>query len=108
MSKVSSDMPTFSLYVVEQNITTPRTVKGVKDALTAILGEEGFLLEIFDVISNPRSAFEGRVKATPTLVRTYPLPEVRVIGDMGDPELFIPVLGDVACRRIKDYYSGNE
>lgn len=95
MSEVFGDKPLFRLYVVERNITTPRTIQGVRDALSVLLGADGFELEVFDVVSDPRAAFEGRIKATPTLVRTYPRPEVRIIGDMGNPERFIPVLGDM-------------
>lgn len=108
MSGEFSNKPMFRLYVVERNISTPRTIRGVRDALSVLLGGDGFELEIFDVVSNPRAAFEGRIKATPTLVRTYPRPEVRIIGDMGNPERFIPVLGDVGRSGGKDSFSRNK
>jgi circadian clock protein KaiB len=106
MSELSNDKHTFRLYVVGQKLTTPRTIQGVRDALTALLGDEEFQLEIFDVITNPRSAFEGQIKATPTLVRTHPLPEVRIIGDMGKPELLAQVVGDFGRQRAS--FSGNQ
>jgi len=108
MSGESSNKPMFRLYVVERNITTPRTIQGVRDALIVLLGNDGFELEIFDVVTNPRAAYEGRIKATPTLVRTHPRPEVRIIGDMGNPERFIPVLGDMGRLGSRDSFSGNK
>jgi circadian clock protein KaiB len=108
MSELANDKPRFRLYVVARKLTTPRTIQGVRDALTALMGDEEFQLEIFDVIANPRSAFEGQIKATPTLVRVHPLPEVRIIGDMGRPDVLIQAMGNAGYQGGKDYFSGNQ
>jgi circadian clock protein KaiB len=98
----------FRLYVVAQKPSTAGMIEGVRQALTALLGDEPFQLEVFDVVENPRSAFEGKIKATPTLVRVHPLPEVRLVGDMKNPHLFARIVGDVGRPLNRDYYSGNQ
>ena len=43
-------------------------------------------LEIVDVLTEPGRAEEGRVIATPTLVRVRPEPVLRVVGGLDDVE----------------------
>jgi len=41
-------------------------------------------LEVIDAAERPDSAEEQRILATPTVIRTAPLPQRRVIGDLSD------------------------
>ena len=107
MNKSSNNVSKYTLYVAEQTLTTPRTIESVRYALTALLGEGGYELKILDVIANPGAAMAGKVKATPTLVREYPLPEVRIIGDMGRPDLLGQVVGDFGRLQSRTSFSGN-
>ena len=107
MNKSSNNISRYTLYVASQTLTTPRTIESVRYALTALLGEGSYELEIFDVISNPGAAVAGKVKATPTLVRVHPLPEVRIIGDMGRPDLLGQVVGDFGRLHSRTSFSGN-
>lgn len=43
-------------------------------------------LEIIDVLENPEMAEDERILATPTLIKSLPLPLRRVIGDLSDRE----------------------
>jgi circadian clock protein KaiB len=43
-------------------------------------------LEIIDVLENPEMAENERILATPTLIKSLPLPLRRVIGDLSDKE----------------------
>lgn len=108
MRECSNHKSRYRLYVAAQTLTTPRTIESVRYALTALLGEGAFELEIFDVIADPRSALEGQIKATPTLVRVHPLPEVRIVGDMGRPELLGQVVGDFGRLRSRTSFSGDQ
>lgn len=53
---------------------------------TTLLAErlDGCQVEIVDVVVDPGKAEEGRVIATPTLVRMQPQPMLRVIGGLDD------------------------
>lgn len=43
-------------------------------------------LEIIDVLENPEMAEDERILATPTLIKSLPLPLRRVIGDLSDKD----------------------
>ena len=48
--------------------------------------EGQFDLEIIDVLEFPELAEDEKILATPTLIKSLPLPLRRVIGDMSDTE----------------------
>jgi circadian clock protein KaiB len=50
-------------------------------------------LEVVDVLSEPRRAVADDVLVTPTLIRLVPAPQVRLIGDLGDPATVLAALG---------------
>lgn len=50
-------------------------------------------LKICDVLANPESGLASKVLATPTLIKSEPLPEARIMGDLRDLELLRNVLG---------------
>lgn len=50
-------------------------------------------LHIVDVLKDYRTALKDEVMVTPTLVRTLPLPEKRVIGDLSNREKVMSALG---------------
>jgi len=43
-------------------------------------------ITVIDILRNPRFAKAGQIIATPTLVKTFPLPMRRVIGDLSSTE----------------------
>jgi circadian clock protein KaiB len=43
-------------------------------------------IEIIDLLENPRRAAEDQIVAVPTLVRSYPPPVCKIVGDLSDPE----------------------
>jgi len=45
-----------------------------------------YQMEIIDVLEFPQMAEDDRILATPTLIKTLPLPFRRVIGDLSDKE----------------------
>lgn len=46
-------------------------------------------LEIIDVLESPELAEDEKILATPTLIKSLPLPLRRVIGDLSDTERVI-------------------
>ena len=61
-------------------------------------------LEIIDVLQFPDVAEEEKILATPTLIKSLPLPLRRVIGDLSDKEKVLlglevhPVPGDTGAN----------
>jgi circadian clock protein KaiB len=65
---------------------TPRSLRAVSN-LRRICEEElkaDCEMIIIDVLEQPQLADEFKILATPTLVRVFPLPVRRIIGDLSD------------------------
>ncbi len=81
----------FKLYITGDTLNSTRA----RAALRGLL-EEGLIdaqdLIIIDVLAEPEQAEKDRIIATPTLIRTEPLPERRVIGDLSDLETVLSAL----------------
>jgi circadian clock protein KaiB len=50
-------------------------------------------LSVLDLASNAQSASDDMIVATPTLIRTHPLPERRFVGDVSATERVALALG---------------
>ncbi len=48
---------------------------------------------VIDVLEQPQLAEQDRVLATPTLIRQFPLPVRRIVGDLSDMNQVIEALG---------------
>ena len=82
----------FTLYVVK---SSPRTA-AIVDKLKGLLEEEfngQYALEVIDVFENAAMTERDGILATPTLIKNYPEPCRRVIGDFRDKEKVFTSLG---------------
>ncbi len=91
--KVSEKVWDLLLYVVD------RTLKSVKafTNLTRICHEQlkdKYHMTVIDIEKSPRLAKENDIVATPTLVKTFPLPLRRVIGDLSHTDRVLKALRD--------------
>ncbi len=50
-------------------------------------------IEVIDVAVNPEVAASEDILAVPTVIRTAPLPALRIIGDLSDRETCMRLLG---------------
>ena len=57
------------------------------------LDTDEFEIEVVDVMEAMREAESARILVTPTVVRTDPLPVVRVMGDLGAADQIADALG---------------
>ena len=74
---------------------TPNSSKAIEN-VTRLCEEQlagRYELEIIDIYQQPLFAKEGQIVAVPTLVRVFPLPQRKFIGDMSQPERLLPWLG---------------
>ncbi len=55
--------------------------------------KDRYSLEVINVLDNPERAQEDNILATPTLVKTSPPPERRVVGDLSDKKKVLLGLG---------------
>jgi circadian clock protein KaiB len=74
----------FRLYVTGASPGSSRAISFIKEFCEQFL-KGRYRLEVVDVYQQPALADEERILATPTLVRTWPLPLRRVVGNLADP-----------------------
>jgi circadian clock protein KaiB len=88
-----------TLFVTGQSVRSERAVANLR-RICQRLGDR-CELTIVDVLERPELAERDKVLATPTVVRTRPLPRRRIIGDLSDEgkvvlELDLPLAADDA------------
>jgi circadian clock protein KaiB len=52
-----------------------------------------YVLVVVDVLLNPEIAEHQKVLATPTLIKEFPLPSRRIIGDLSDKDKVFSAMG---------------
>jgi circadian clock protein KaiB len=87
------DVPyVFRLYVTGASPNSLRAIANTKNIFEEHLNEN-YELEIIDVHQQPMVAREENIIALPLLIKKYPLPEKRLIGDMSDIERVLKSIG---------------
>lgn len=81
----SKERYTLRLYVSGATPCSTRAVENVK-ALCEEYLQGRYALEVVDIYQQPGLAEGDQILATPTLVRRFPLPLRRLVGDLSDPE----------------------
>ncbi|NES93319.1 circadian clock KaiB family protein, partial [Okeania sp. SIO2B9] len=79
------------------NIGTERTLKSLHQILEKSLSHP-YTLKVIDVLQNPEQAEADQITATPTLIRVWPLPVRRIVGEFNDVEKIIKLLEGVNSR----------
>jgi circadian clock protein KaiB len=82
----------FRLYVTGASTGSSRAIALIKAFCEQFL-KGRYLLEVVDVYQQPELADDERIFATPTLVRTSPLPLRRIVGNLSDPHRLQAGLG---------------
>ncbi len=73
------------LYVAGRTPASRRAVANLRNLCdTQLAGASR--MSVIDVLERPAVAEEKKILATPTLVRAYPPPVRRIIGDLSDPD----------------------
>jgi len=76
---------TLKLYITGQTPNSMRAVDNLKRICeTQLRGK--YDIKVIDVLKKPQLAEEDKILATPTLVRSLPLPLRKVIGDLSDTD----------------------
>lgn len=84
----------FELNVAGESAVSKNTVRNLKK-LTGYppTPPETCQISVIDIMKDPERAADKRILATPTLVKTFPAPQQRIIGDLSQTEKVISVLG---------------
>ncbi len=80
------------LYVTGQTPRSERVIARVREIAREYLPGDCEPL-VIDVLEEPQMAERDRILATPTLIRQFPLPVRRIIGDLADRPRVLAELG---------------
>ena len=76
--------PRFGLYLCGAEQPRNLLVRKRLEALLEELYPQGIELAVVDILSEPAAAETAGILAAPTLIRHWPDPELRIIGDFAD------------------------
>lgn len=76
---------TLKLYITGDTGNSQTAIKNLNRILEAKV-KGLYKLDIIDVLKTPELAIEGKILATPTLIKVSPEPAKRIIGDLSDAE----------------------
>jgi circadian clock protein KaiB len=80
------------LFVAGHSANTERILQNLHELLERSLGYP-YTMKVVDVLTNPEQAEIDQVSATPTLVKVWPLPIRRIVGDLDNAEKLLQMLG---------------
>jgi circadian clock protein KaiB len=75
----------FKLYITGQTPRSERAIAQLSQLCNRVLADR-YQLQIIDVLEQPELAEQDRVLATPTVIKTVPPPQRRIIGDLLDDD----------------------
>jgi len=87
----SVDPYIFSLYIIGASPNSSRAVGNLKVFFEKHLGKR-YKLQIIDVYQQPQIAKSVDIVALPLLIKNFPLPEKRLIGDMSNSDKMLKSL----------------
>lgn len=80
------------LFVSRVSPATERTLRDLHQLLERSL-KQPYTLKVVDIHKHPELAEVDHISATPTLVKAWPLPVRRLVGDLGDANRILHLLG---------------
>lgn len=90
------------LYVSDHTSLAQRALSNLRQVRERELLDQ-YELDVIDVLEDPQAAEDASIIATPTLIRTRPLPVRRLVGDLSDRAKVLRALllddGDDPSRR---------
>ena len=73
----------FKLYIVKDNPSSRILIEQIKYVFQNIL-KDGYYIDIVDILEHPELAVKDKVIASPTLIKEFPYPQKRLIGQFND------------------------
>jgi circadian clock protein KaiB len=80
------------LFVAGHSLNTQRILQNLHALLERSLGYP-YTMKVIDVLTNPEQAEIDQVSATPTLVKVWPQPIRRIVGDIDNVDKLLQMLG---------------
>ncbi|MEG3842717.1 circadian clock KaiB family protein [Microcoleus sp. herbarium14] len=81
------------LFVSGSNPNTERTLETLHQLLEQCL-HRPYTLKVIDVLKHPEQAEADQISATPTLIKIWPKPVRRIVGELNDAEKIVRLLSN--------------
>ncbi|WP_008315508.1 circadian clock KaiB family protein [Leptolyngbya sp. PCC 6406] len=91
--QIHSSGPVLRLFVSSQSALTEPILKTLQEVLETSRYRP-YSLKVIDVSKHPEQAEADQISATPTLVRVWPLPLRRLVGELDNPRAILGLLSD--------------
>ena len=98
--KPKSDKWALRLYVAGKTQRAATALNNLKIICEEKL-KDNYQIEVIDLLKNPQIARSEQIIAVPTLVRTLPLPQKSIIGDLSNTEAILVGLDLIEPNRYK-------
>ncbi len=82
------------LFVSSKSLNSARAVVNIKAICEKYL-KNRYELEIIDIYQHPELAITEQIVALPVLIKKFPVPEIRMVGDLSNTEEVLKGLGIV-------------
>ena len=89
---VENDQYVLRLFVTGASTNSVRAISNIKEICEKYLGDR-YSLEIIDVYQQKEIAEKEQIIALPLLIKSFPFPQRRLIGDMSDTDRVLKGLG---------------
>lgn len=80
------------LFVSGDSLATENTLETLHQLLERSLNRP-YTLRVIDVIKHPEQAEASHISATPTLMKVWPKPKRRIVGELSDVDTILRLLG---------------
>ncbi|EAW34910.1 circadian clock KaiB family protein [Lyngbya sp. PCC 8106] len=80
------------LFVSGHSLATERTLATLHQLLERSVNHP-YTLKVIDVLKHPEQAEADQISATPTLIKVWPEPIRRIVGELNDVEMILRLLG---------------
>ena len=91
-SQLNTECYVLRLFVAGHSMNTQRILENLHQLLERSLGYP-YTMKVIDVLTNPELAEIDQVSATPTLVKVWPQPIRRIVGDIDNVDKLLQMLG---------------
>ena len=88
----------FRLYVAPGEASSSRALSNLRTICSAYFGRN-CQIEVIDTLKDPLSAEKDEIAETPTLIKLFPEPTWRVIGDLSEDALVLAAMKRPRQRR---------
>jgi len=96
IAKVKAEATGGDKYILRLFVTgiLPNSVRAIRNikAICELNLKGRYELDIIDIYQQPSLALSEEIIAIPVLIRKFPLPEERIVGDLSDTEKVLKVL----------------